>query len=167
MEPVASSPTGALSANRAFARLEELVALIPTMQEKGDLLSRAREARELMRLHEQARVLEAEVEGYQKTIDQALWDAKQAAGEDDAAKEGRSLALVRVYSEMHMTRVAPMQRAQNELAQALRKGTLTRDDPLEEYALPDEEFEALNEAIRAFQEEYGQVYALCQQLAGV
>jgi hypothetical protein len=156
-----------MDAERAFARLEEMVAELPAIQAEDARLAQAREARVLREAHRRAVALEAEIDGYSQTIDTALVEAKAASDQQDAEEEGRNLALVRMYTELRYTRLATMQRAQDEVRSLLAQGSLTLEDSLDEYALPDEDYEALETTIRAFQEEYQQLYALCRRLEGL
>jgi hypothetical protein len=156
-----------MDAERAFARLEEMVAELPAIQAEDARLAQAREARVLREAHRRAAALEAEIDGYSQTIDTALVEAKAASDQQDAEEEGHNLALVRMYTELRYTRLATMQRAQDEVRSLLAQGSLTLEDSLDEYALPDEDYEALEAAIRAFQEEYQQLYALCRRLEGM
>jgi hypothetical protein len=156
-----------MDSDAAFARLDELVALLPTIQAKDETLLKAREARGLLKADRLARVLEKELNDYQETYNQALSDAKKAADVDDKEGEARNLSIVRAYSELISLRRAPEQRSKSSLRKLLEEGALGLDDPLEEYALPDEDFAALEKEILAYQEEYRQVYALCLSLEDV
>jgi hypothetical protein len=148
----------------AFARLEQLVDELPLIQEQDARLTRARDARVLREARERADFLQAEIEGYQHNIDKALKEAKAAADRGDVDEEGRNLGLLRMQDELRYTRLAAAQRAQDELRRLLEQGTLTLEDPLDDYALADDEYAALDARIRAFQEEYHRVFTRCQQL---
>jgi hypothetical protein len=156
-----------IDADAAFAHLEELVEGLASIQEKDGLLARAREARELIALRDKARVYEEEIEGYRSAYKQAIRDARKAADADDKDLEGRSLVLVRAYNEMEQSRLAIMQHAQDDVRRALKSGTLTLEDPLEEIALNDEEYDSLKNEIEAFQTDYQKTYELCTELEGL
>ncbi|MDR3315307.1 MAG: hypothetical protein LBS98_02320 [Coriobacteriales bacterium] len=153
-----------MDADAAFARLDELVSLLPVIQEKDARLMRAREARRLLKADKLARILEKELKDYQNTYNAALRDAKKAADADDHEGEARNLSIVRAYSELISLRLAPEQRAKSDLRKLLEAIALHLDDPLEDYALSDEDFTALEQEILAYQEDYRQVYALCLSL---
>jgi chromosome segregation ATPase len=154
-------------AEAAFARLEELVAQLPAIQEEDTRLCQARAARNLREAQQRASILEDELAGYKRTLEQALRDAKAAAEAGDTEEEGRNLALVRAYNELNYTRLAALERAQSELRSLLKHGLLSLDDPLEDYALPNDEYEALTARVQAFQREYQQLYDLCRRLEGL
>jgi hypothetical protein len=155
------------NADEAFAQLEKMVEELPVIQKEDARLSRAREARALREAQERAALLTAEIEGYERTIDTALRDGKAAADRGDSEEEGRNLGLVRMAKEMHYTRLAIQQRAQDELRKLLKQGTLTLEDHLDDYALSNEEYEALETHVRDFQEEYQRLYSLCRRLEGL
>ena len=151
-------------ADKAFARLEELLKRLPLIQGEDARLTHARQARELREAARLKQHLEKEVYGYERMRDQAFCDARTASKMDDTVSESRNLELFRIYSDLYSTRLAPFQRAENALFEALRQSPLCLDDPLDEYALTDEEYTALETGIRAYQEEYLETYKLCQQI---
>jgi hypothetical protein len=151
----------------AFARLEELVAQLPAIQEDDARLCQARAARDLREAQRRADILENELAGYKRTFEQALRDAKGAAEAGDTEEEGRNLALVRAYNELNYTRLAALERAQGELRSLLKHGSLSLDDPLDDYALPDDDYETLTTRVQSFQREYQQLYDLCRRLEGL
>jgi uncharacterized protein YecE (DUF72 family) len=154
-------------AEQAFDRLEALLAELPAIQEEDKRLTRAREARELRTTQQRTQLLEAEIASYGKAIDTALIEAKAASDRRDKDEEGRQSALARMYTELRYTRLATMQRSGDKLRALLEQGVLSLDDPLDDYALSDEEYHALEARIRAFQEEYQQLYAFCRRLEGL
>jgi hypothetical protein len=157
----ASTAPDALDADAAFARLEELVALLPEIQTRDQQLLRAREARELLELDRRAHLLINEIAGYERIFNQALLDAKVASDVGDPEAEGHNLALVRMYNELKYTRLATKERAENDLREALKRSDLSLNDPLVELALSDEDYQALENNIHAYQQEYQQVYEFC------
>jgi uncharacterized protein YecE (DUF72 family) len=154
-------------AQRAFARLEELVAQLPAIQEQDTCLTRAREARALLEAQKRAAMFEAEIERYGQIINKALVDAKIASDRQDKEGEGQNLALARMYTELKYTRLATMERSRDRLRDLLKRSTLTLKDSLDEYALSDEDYETLLSQLRAYQEEYQQIYALCRHYEGL
>ncbi|MDR2196790.1 MAG: hypothetical protein LBO07_02370 [Coriobacteriales bacterium] len=156
-----------LDADAAFARLEELLALLPAIQAEDQRLTRARNARCLRQADARARYFEAQITQIETTRDQALLAGKKASDEGNAAEEGRHAGLARMCQELYYTRLHSMQKAQDERRDLLQQSDLTLEDPLDEYALADEEYEALEARIRDFQEEYQQLYALCLRLEGL
>jgi rhamnose utilization protein RhaD (predicted bifunctional aldolase and dehydrogenase) len=151
----------------AFARLAELLEQLPAIQEADARLTRAHNARKLREAHERATTLEAEIVGYETMRDQALMDAKAAADIDDSTTEAHKLVAVRAYDELRYTRLATMQRSQNELRQLLKAGPLALEDPLDEYALVDAEYRALETRVNNFQEEYQRLFEYCRRLEGL
>jgi hypothetical protein len=156
-----------LDADQAFARLDELISRLPDMQEADARFMRARKARGLREARDHAAALEAEIEGYQTTLDQALVAAKASADADDSDAAAHKLLQVRAYDELRYTRLATAQRAQDKLRDLLKTGTLTLEDPLDEYALSDAEYAALESQLLSFQAEYLQVFKHCKRLKGL
>ncbi len=151
----------------AFSHLEELVTKIPEIQAKDSMLQRAHEARRIIEVRDRTEAFRAEINHYQQTIDQALRAAKAAVEIDDADEEARCLATVRMYTELHYTRLAPLQRSENELRELLKTTELDEHTPLESYCLTNEEIIALQTELDSFQSDYQKTYSYCQQLEGL
>ncbi|MDR2492215.1 MAG: hypothetical protein LBD25_01960 [Coriobacteriales bacterium] len=163
-------------AERCFARLQELVDLIPVYTEKDVELRRARAARELLTLRTAAVAASAEYQRLEHECDEALRLAHDARERGDMQAEGRELGRLRTVSELCALRRAPMERAAAELRVALAPGGLAEaagvreddlllmDERLDELALDDVAFEALLAQIEHYKREYAAVYARCQEL---
>ncbi|MDR1013362.1 MAG: hypothetical protein LBL86_00010 [Coriobacteriales bacterium] len=147
----------------AFAHLEELLGRLEDIQEKDTQLARAREARELIALREEAHAAAAASERHEELFLQALRDAKRASDADDKEEEGRNLALVRMYDDLRHSKKAPMERARTAFAQRLKAVGLAPDAPLEDHALSDEELAALTAEVTAYQDDYARTYAFCKE----
>jgi hypothetical protein len=158
---VNTNPQGELN---AFERLEGLLAQLPAMQLEGERLSRAREARHLLELRNHAQVLEQEYLNYQGIYTTALGAAQEAAERGDAAAQARERGIARSYAEIIATRVAPLQRAHQTLENAWESSALSRNDSLEELALDDAAFAALEQRIASYQQDYQETYSRCQEL---
>lgn len=152
------------SSEAAFSHLEELVSMIPEMQKKGDRLKRAREALCLIEARDHTEAFRAEINHYQETINQALKAAREAVERDDTDEEARCLATVRMYTELHYTRLASLQRSENELRELLKATDLAEDNTLEDHCLTNEEIIALQSEIDAFQSDYHGTFSYCQRL---
>jgi hypothetical protein len=149
--------------NDAFERLETLLSQLPTMQEKGNQLSRAREARRLLELQSYEQVLRQEYAGYKSIHADAMAAAHAASVQGDSAAEAREHGVVRGYAELMATRVAPLQRASQALSDALASSTLALDDPLKELSLDNATFAALEHEIATYQRDYQKTYEHCQE----
>ena len=152
------------NADADFAHLEELLKELPAIQAEDARLLVAREARSLREAQRRAHELERELDGYDQLVKSSLRDAKCASDAGDGEAEGYHLGVLRMNKELHYTRLASLQRAQDALRDALKTGTLSLDDPLEELALADEEYEALELRIRSFRDDYLATYERCQAL---
>jgi hypothetical protein len=144
-----------------------MVVELPAIEQHDVLLSRARGARALREAHRRESILAAELDKYQSTINKALLDARKAADKDDKREEERNLALVRINKELHYTRLAILQRAQDEVRNLQKSSGLTSEDPLDDYALSDADYAALETRITAFRGEYQHLYQLLRQQEGL
>jgi predicted RNase H-like nuclease (RuvC/YqgF family) len=147
---------------QAFARLAELLAELDEMQEKGNRLTRAREARELKALKDRAARLTAETQRYGQKVDEANKEMEAAAQVGDVAAQGRALGALRTYSELYALRLGPQQNAARTLDLALKEGALSLDDQLDEIALSNDEFAALEKEVSCYRAEYLACYELCK-----
>jgi hypothetical protein len=148
----------------AFARLEELVAKLPEIQERDKVLMLAREARNLLAIDKRIGLLRNEIANYDQIFQQALLDAKAAMDSGDKEVYDYNFALIQIYNDLKGSRQAPLQRSEDELRKLLKASGLTLDDSLSEYALSDEDYQALEDEILIFQEEYKTVYEYCLSL---
>jgi hypothetical protein len=151
----------AQNSDAAFARLEELVGLLPEILERDKVLMRARTARNLLAVNKRTEQLKYEIANYDQIFQQALLDAKAAMDSGDKQAYDHNFALIQVYNDLKGSRQAPLERSTNELNGLLKSSELTLDDPLLEYALSDADYQALEDEILAFQEEYQTVYDYC------
>ena len=152
---------------RDFTRLQELVEQLPEIERQDRLLTRARNARRLRQADQRARSLTAELENYQKTINRALLDAKAAAEQNDKQQEEHNLALLRIYKELHFTRLATQQRAQDEVRELQKRAGISLADPLEDWSLNDADYASLEARINDFRDEYQQLYELLRSHEGL
>ncbi|HBT95813.1 MAG TPA: hypothetical protein DEB24_06930 [Coriobacteriia bacterium] len=147
--------------DQAFAHLEELFERLPVIREKDARLARAREARELLQAKEARDRTAAEIVEYEAIRTKALEAAKLASDKGDKEAEGRNLAVLRMYADLHISRLASAQRAENALFVALKEGSLTLGDPLGELALDDDEYAALEAELLTYQADYTATYESC------
>jgi hypothetical protein len=157
-------PKNPRNEQNAFERLETLLAQLPAMQTEGERLGRAREARRLLELQRHLRVLEQEYQGYYAIHDTAKAAAQDALERDDATALARERGIMRGYAELIATRVAPLKRAQQTLEEAWQASPLTPDDSLEQLALDETTFAALEQNIADYQQDYEETYSRCQAL---
>jgi hypothetical protein len=163
--PDAPTPASA-SADKAFGQLEALYARLPAMQEKGRKLGAAREARALRGLKAHLEALEREWERLDAECRRLM--AEEHMLREEAPLDDGGLGLVRArirpVAEIVALRRAPLAQAREALERALAQGSLSLDDPLDELALPDEDFEALERDVAAYQEAYALAYGQCSAL---
>ena len=155
-----------LSDTQAFDRLDELLAQLPTMEEQGQRLAVAREARQLRTLQAAFRPLDEEWHRLNAECDPLMAEERQLreAGRTSEKRYEVVVGKIRYLAEHIALRRAPVARAREALETALATGSLALADPLDELALPDDEFADLETAIAAYQREFVTVLERCQKL---
>ena len=166
----------AVDAEQAFGRLERLYAQLPAMEEKGAALARARSAAEVdglakasaYRAAELARA-DAEVaraEAFVREVEAAL--ARSEAAEGDAAEKAAHLGDLRLALMAAGTqrglKVGPAQNAEHALAQALEASPFDTVEEARAALLPADSLAALSAEVQAYQADYAEALAVCQQL---
>lgn len=166
----------AVDAEQAFGRLERLYAQLPAMEEKGAALARARSAAEVDGLAKaaayraaelvRAETLVAEAEACVCEAEAAL-ARSEAAGGDAAEKAAHlgdlRLALMAAGTQRGL-KVGPAQNAEHALAQALEASPFDTVEEARAALLPTDSLAALSAEVQAYQADYAEALAVCQQL---
>lgn len=166
----------ATEAERAFAQLEHLYAQLPSMEEKGVALARARSAAEVdglakaaaYRAAELARAdaLVAEAEACVREAEAAL-ARSEAAGGDAAEKAAHlgdlRLALMAAGTQRGL-KVGPAQNAEQALDRALEASPFDTVEEAHAVLLPAESLAALSAEVEAYQAAYAEALDVCRQL---
>ena len=166
----------AVDAEQAFGRLERLYAQLPAMEEKGAALARARSAAEVDGLAKaaayraaelvRAETLVAEAEAFVREAEAAL-ARSEAAGGDAAEKAAHlgdlRLALMAAGTQRGL-KVGPAQNAEHALAQALEASPFDTVEEARAALLPADSLAALSAEVQAYQADYAEALAVCQQL---
>jgi chromosome segregation ATPase len=153
--------------DQGFQLLEKMTQRLPEMERHARTLARARHARRLLALRRQADGLENEFNRLNATMTAAMGAVERAAAENDEAAQGREMATVRMTAEMVALKRAPLERARRELHQALADGELLLNDALDEIAMTDEQFDALEAELASFQDSLQQTHKLCTELQDI
>lgn len=166
----------AVDAEQAFGRLERLYAQLPAMEEKGAALARARSAAEVDGLAKaaayraaelvRAETLVAEAEACVCEAEAALVRSESAGG--DAAEKAAHLGDLRLALMAAGTqrglKVGPAQNAEHALAQALEASPFDTVEEARAALLPADSLAALSAEVQAYQADYAEALAVCQQL---
>lgn len=159
----------AVDAEQAFGRLERLYAQLPAMEEKGAALARARSAAEVDGLAKAAAYRAAELvraEAFVREVEAAL-ARSEAAGGDAAEKAAHlgdlRLALMAAGTQRGL-KVGPAQNAEHALAQALEASPFDTVEEARVALLPADSLAALSAEVQAYQADYAEALAMCQQL---
>lgn len=166
----------AVDAEQAFGRLERLYAQLPAMEEKGAALARARSAAEVDGLAKaaayraaelvRAETLVAEAEACVREAEAAL--ARSEAAEGDAAEKAPHLGDLRLAlmaaGAQRGLKVGPAQNAEHALARALEASPFDTVEEARAALLPTDSLAALSAEVQAYQADYAEALAVCQQL---
>lgn len=166
----------AVDAEQAFGRLERLYAQLPAMEEKGAALARARSAAEVDGLAKAAAYRAAELVRTETLVAEAeacVCEAEaalarsEAAGGDAAEKAAHlgdlRLALMAAGTQRGL-KVGPAQNAEHALAQALEASPFDTVEEARVALLPADSLAALSAEVQAYQADYAEALAMCQQL---
>lgn len=169
MSVEAAEVVEAVDAEQAFGRLERLYAQLPAMEEKGAALARARSAAEVDGLAKAAAYRAAELvraEAFVREVEAAL-ARSEAAGGDAAEKAAHlgdlRLALMAAGTQRGL-KVGPAQNAEHALAQALEASPFDTVEEARVALLPADSLAALSAEVQAYQADYAEALAVCQQL---
>lgn len=171
----------AASLDQAFERLERLYGQLPAMEAKGAALARARSAAEVDRLARTAAYrgaeldrAEAQVAEAEKRVATELTAGAAAAGAEGAcgsqgadgnAAEDARRALMAAGTWRGL-RVGPARNAERALALALEASPFATVEEARAALLPGDSLEALATEVEAYQRDYAEALAACQQLEG-
>lgn len=168
------------NAEVAFARLEQLYAQLPEMEEVGDLLARARAAAEIDELSRKADYRAAELaEADARVTDaQVVLNAAEAEVRESTVGEANGadaegcmgtgyladlrLALMAAGTQRGL-RVGPAQNAERALREALERSPFAAVEEAREALLPQAKLEELSQKVAAYQRAYAATLAECQQ----
>lgn len=166
----------ATEAERAFAQLEHLYAQLPAMEEKGAALARARSAAEVDGLAKAAAYRAAELARAESLVARAEACVREAEAalvrlegvEGDAAEKVAHLGDLRLALMAAGTqrglKVGPAQNAERALARALEASPFDTVEEARAALLPAESLAALSAEVQAYQADYAEALAVCQQL---
>ena len=166
----------ATEAERAFAQLEHLYAQLPAMEEKGAALARARSAAEVDGLAKAAAYRAAELARAESLVARAEACVREAEAalvrlegvEGGAAEKAAHLGDLRLALMAAGTqrglKVAPAQNAEHALARALEASPFDTVEEARAALLPVESLAALSAEVQAYQADYAEALAVCQQL---
>jgi predicted DNA-binding WGR domain protein len=154
------------AADEAFEQLEALHARLPAMQEAGERLARAREARRFRELERHSAALEREWERLNTECKALMIEERELRASDEGGEERLGLlhAKIRYLSEIIAVKRAPLEQARvakDAAWSSASSASFAPDAPLDELALPDEEFLELEQSVTTFQQEYTAAYERC------
>ena len=149
-----------------FAHLEELVGLLPEMQELGERLARARAAEAVLaHAHElDVRELMLTEEDAHLAAEQEALHAAQTAGDEREIDRHRRNVLY--YGQRRGLRVGPVENGRAALEKALKAGGFATVEDARAASMPAAEMDAAEQRIAGYQADYATTLAACQEVEG-
>ena len=149
-----------------FAHLEELVGLLPEMQELGERLARARAAEAVLaRAHElDVRELMLTEEDAHLAAEREALHAAQTAG--DECEIDRRQRNVLYYGQRRGLRVGPVENGRAALEKALKAGGFATVEDARAVSMPAAEMDAAEQRIAGYQADYATTLAACREAEG-
>lgn len=149
-----------------FAHLEELVGLLPEMQELGERLARARAAEAVLaRAHElDVRELMLTEEDAHLAAEREALHAAQTAG--DECEIDRRQRNVLYYGQRRGLRVGPVENGRAALEKALKAGGFATVEDARAASMPAAEMDAAEQRIAGYQADYATTLAACREAEG-
>lgn len=156
------------AADAAFERLQALCDELPTMEQLGAQLARARSAKHVVEVAEHgqaAKSLLAEAESQLAQAQERLSALQQAPDAADPAQLEEALQAVGYFGSQRGFRVGPAANADRDLASALAESPFESLEEAQAAKLPADRFRALEHQVTTFQEDYKKTLDLCERLA--
>ncbi len=153
-------------ADALFAHLQELVDALPTMEEKGGRLAKARAAREVLRLERYRKGQENELRHIQENFDAQMAIEREAKAAGDGAREENARYNVLLFGNQRGIRQGAEANARRKVDDALDEGGFSDMEEARKAALPDEDFSALEQEVESFKADYAETLQACQGIMG-
>ena len=149
-----------------FAHLEELVDLLPEMQELDERLARARAAEAVLACAHELDVRElmlTEEDAHLAAEREALHAAQAAGGECEIDRHQRNVLY---YGQRRGLRVGPVENGRAALEKALKAGGFATVEDARAASMPAAEMDAAEQRIADYQADYATTLAACQEVGG-
>lgn len=149
-----------------FAHLEELVGLLPEMQELGERLARARAAEAVLaRAHELdvRELMLTEEDAHLAAEREALHAAQTAGDEGEIDRHQRNMLY---YGQRRGLRVGPVENGRVALEKALKAGGFATVEDARAASMPAAEMDAAERRIAGYQADYVTTLAACREAEG-
>lgn len=149
-----------------FAHLEELVGLLPEMQELGERLARARAAEAVLaRAHELdvRELMLTEEDAHLAAEREALHAAQTAGDEGEIDRRQRNMLY---YGQRRGLRVGPVENGRAALEKALKAGGFATVEDARAASMPAAEMDAAERRIAGYQADYATTLAACREAEG-
>lgn len=149
-----------------FAHLEELVGLLPEMQELGERLARALAAEAVLAHAHELDVRElmlTEEDAHLAAEQEALHAAQTAGDEGEIDRHQRNMLY---YGQRRGLRVGPVENGRAALEKALKAGGFATVEDARAASMPAAEMDAAERRIAGYQADYATTLAACREAEG-
>ncbi len=151
---------------RAFAHLQELVDELPRMQELGEKARRAHVAAEVAGVEHELEVARATFARSEAELAEVRARLTQTQEAGDEVQVDHFRREVLFHADQLALAKGPVNDAEFRLSKLLMRENLADARSARAYALAPVALADLDERIAAYQRDYQQTYALCQEFAG-
>ncbi len=150
--------------NEAFARLQELMDALPSMEKKGARLAKALAAREALAKVRYRDGQAAEAARIRTRVEEAKCSLEAAKADADADDEVRVRGLVLALSNQLAIREGAAFDASRQAESALAAGRFATEADAWAARLGDDEFAALESEVEEFKAEYAATLEACRAI---
>lgn len=147
-----------------FEHLQELVAELPAMQEKGAVLARARVAAEVAKRAHYYEGQQNELNGILSEMAEHERQRAIAIEQGDREREEAQRALILTCGTQRGIRKGAADAAKRELDQALSDGGFASCEEARAVRLSEPDFASLSAEIEAYQADYAETLAACERI---
>ena len=147
-----------------FEHLQELVAELPAMQEKGAVLARARAAAEVAKRAHYYEGQQNELNGILSEMAEHERQRAIAIEQGDCDREEAQRALILTCGTQRGIRKGAADAAKRELDQALSDGGFASCEEARAVRLSEPDLASLSAEIEAYQADYAETLAACERI---
>lgn len=147
-----------------FGHLQELMAELPAMQEKGAVLARARAAAEVSKRAHYYEGQQNELNGILSEMAEHERERAIAIEQGDREREEAQRALILTCGTQRGIRKGAADAAKRELDQVLSDGGFASCEEADAARLPESDLASLSAEIEAYQADYAETLAACERI---
>lgn len=147
-----------------FEHLQELMAELPAMQEKGAVLAKARAAAEVSKRAHYYEGQKNELDGILSEMAEHERERAIAIEQGDCEREEAQRALILTCGTQRGIRKGATDAAKREIEQALSDGGFASCEEADAARLSESDLASLSSEIEAYQADYAETLAACERI---